>query len=133
MIGVLEYQKSDGKLIGHTIYTSEDDIPDDTLEIGYIISDKSTALNKVDVITGEIIERADNNAALDFDTINADGVDEATITNVPNPSTAIINGEKYSEEITDGKLVFTTDVEGTYFIQILSFPFKDKEFIVNAS
>ena len=132
-IGVWEYDKNSGEPLGHGVYIDEDGIPDDTTDLGYIISDESTVTNKVDIPTGQIVERDDNAAVIDTANINADGVDEATITGIPNPSTVMINDEEQPGDIINGELVFTTDIVGEYFFYIRSFPFKDVEFIINAT
>lgn len=78
------------------------------------------------VVDGALVDRDINAASLDVTEIDADGVDTATISGIPNPSTVTVTGPIESEQtVTDGTLEVTTNTTGEYKIKISSFPYQD--------
>jgi hypothetical protein len=66
------------------------------------------------------------NVECSHETIQANGVDEAVLTGVPNPSTVTVldaNGEGGNYEVTDGQLEMTFADPGIYTITVMpAFP-----------
>lgn len=67
-----------------------------------------------DIASEELEEKIDILYTIDVTAINADGVDVATITDLPDGCIATVNGE--SEQETEGVIVFGTDLAGVYQI-----------------
>jgi len=78
-----------------------------------------------------VINKEANPASIDKISITADGIDTATISDLPNPTDVRINKDKYV--VTDGTFEFTVDTTGTYIIICDAFPYLLKEFTVDAS
>ena len=68
----------------------------------------------VDLDTFEIASKSEISYTLDVTAIDADGVDVATITDLPDGCIATVNDE--SEQETEGVIVFGTDLAGVYQI-----------------
>ena len=60
------------------------------------------------------VEKIDIPSTIDVTAIDADGVDVATITDLPDGCIATVNSE--SEQETEGAIVFGTDLAGVYQI-----------------
>ena len=75
--------------------------------------------------------RPANPATIDKMTLTANGTDQATISNLPNPTVVKVNGNTCA--VTDGTFEFTIDLPGTYPIIVDSFPYLTKEFEVTAT
>ena len=67
-----------------------------------------------DIASEELEEKIDISYAIDVTAIDADGVDVATITDLPDGCIATVNSE--SEQETEGVIVFGTDLAGVYQI-----------------
>lgn len=67
-----------------------------------------------DIASEELEEKIDIPYTIDVTAIDADGVDVATITDLPDGCIATVNGE--SEQETEGVIVFGTDLAGVYQI-----------------
>lgn len=67
-----------------------------------------------DIASEELEEKIDIPYTIDVTAINANGVDVATITDLPDGCIATVNGE--SEQETEGVIVFGTDLAGVYQI-----------------
>lgn len=68
--------------------------------------------------------------------IDADGVDELLIEDIPDGSAVAIEGpttSSFIEAVIDGELVITTDDPGTHIVRIRSFPELDTEITFDAS
>ena len=103
--------------------------------VDQVIGD-NTALKYVNVATEALIDRPSSGILLDTTDIDADGVDKATLTLIPNPSTANITDGlgTYSIEITDGFLEITSEEADTIEIIIEgAFPTKDITYEVTAT
>lgn len=105
--------------IDYTTYSSY--ILDDTLKDNYYF------------VSGTITARASHSIALDSTTLTADGVDTVTFSSIPSGAIATIEVPIGSGAasippitITDGSLVFTTKVAGSYLCTIELFPTKAK-------
>lgn len=72
-------------------------------------------------------------AVLDKTSIIADGVDAATLSGLPNPSTVTLLNDYTETIVTDGTLVFTADVPGKYRLKVDAFPYLDTEFTIDAT
>jgi hypothetical protein len=81
------------------------------------------------------VTRLDNPSVADTLAITADDVDTATITLIPNPSTATVADGSGSAviEILDGVLEITAATSDTITVSLKSFPYKDIQFIVEAT
>lgn len=82
-------------------------------------------------LANSIILRPTNPATIDKTILTANGVDQATISNLPTPTVVKVNGDTYT--VTDGTFEFTIDLPGTYPIIVDSFPYLTKEFEVTAT
>lgn len=83
----------------------------------------------VDLNTFQIVDRPAMLAALDVDTVVADGVAAATLSGLPMPATVRVRGPIRARQIIpDGNVVLTFDMAGIYFIEIISFPYRDQRF-----
>ena len=67
-----------------------------------------------DIASEELEEKIDIPYTIDVTAINANGVDVATITDLPDGCIATVNSE--SEQETEGVIVFGTDLAGVYQI-----------------
>lgn len=84
------------------------------------------------IVSGEIIvNKPINPATITKLTMTANAIDTVTVSNLPNPSSVVLEGVNYT--VTDGAFGFTVDTVGIYTIKVMSFPYLDKEFRVNAS
>jgi hypothetical protein len=84
------------------------------------------------VADGAVVDRP--TASIDKINLVADGVDAATLSNLPEPCTVRINGHVY--EVTGGELVITASTPADYHIQIKdddAFPLQAFEATVEAS
>lgn len=64
----------------------------------------------------------------DKTTIQADGVDETTLTGLPNPCEIILDApdptvETQRIEVTGGGFIFSAETPGVYTIEVIRFPF----------
>ena len=85
------------------------------------------------VSDGVVTARPATPAKIDKNTIDVDGLDEATITLLPN-STKIQNHTSGAEiTVTDGTLTITADSACRIILNCVSFPYLDKEFTINAT
>jgi len=83
------------------------------------------------VFDGVVTDKVENPAEISKTIMLANGVDTAIISNLPNPTTVWFDGVEYT--VTDGIFEFTVDTPGELRIRCESFPYLDKEFMVNAS
>lgn len=84
------------------------------------------------ILNGVLAMRPENPSIIDKVTMAANGVEIATISNIPNPSTVMIP-QILMYTITDGILQFSVDTPGEYKITIQGAPYLSKELTVNAS
>ena len=64
----------------------------------------------------------------------ADGIDPVVLTMLPNPTYITISGSVDDRiEVTDTTIEITFDTPGTYTLLLESFPYLNKEVIVNAT
>lgn len=78
-----------------------------------------------------IHERPEMSVIVDKTTIVADGIDMATIIEIPNPSTVTV-GEQ-SVIVGDGVLELTFDAPDDYLVRIESWPYLDYEVTIHAT
>ena len=83
------------------------------------------------IVTGTVADKVENPATIDKTEISADGIDVATILDLPDFTTIWFDGTEYV--VTDGIFEFTIDTPGEYVIRCESFPYLDKEFTVYAN
>lgn len=73
------------------------------------------------VVDGVLEDRPSNPASLDGH----------SIISIPNPSTVTLAGTSY--EVTDGVAEFEFNLPGTYKVTIQSWPYRDKEILIENS
>lgn len=80
-----------------------------------MVEDLGVSLNKVDIL--------------------ADGVDAATLSNLPDSSTVIYRGPDSvrRELVQDGTIEFVTDIPGEHSIRIECFPYLPEEVTIHAT
>ena len=99
---------------------------------GYIVERSNDITQYVDTTSKKIIDKQEIPCSINKLTIDADGVDEIIISNLPNPSDIeIVDMENYL--VIDNTFEFTIDTPGEYKIICKSFPYLDKEYTINAS
>lgn len=86
---------------------------------------------RINIVTEAVVNKAAAPTVIDKTSMLANGIEEATISNLINPSIVTIDRNRYT--VTDSTLAFTIDTSGEYTILCESFPYLDKEFTVNAS
>lgn len=86
----------------------------------------------IDIDTGSVVNKTKMPAIINKTEIQADGLDAVVISNLPVPVLVFVS-EIGSYDIDDGEFGFTIDTPGEYRIKCFSFPFINKEYIVNAS
>ena len=72
------------------------------------------------VVAGEAVERPANSIVIDKTSLNANGSDFCTISNVPNGAMVIVDNNGAIADGTDIELTF--DLEGDYTVRIDPFP-----------
>ena len=82
------------------------------------------------VDAGEITARAALAADFDTLTITADGVDEATLSGLPDPCTVYVDG--VATEVTGGEFIFAAASWGTYVIQVNEVAYLPKRWEITA-
>lgn len=97
---------------------------------GIVTPDADPARHYVGTLGGEavILDRPAMPAQTDKATVAADGVDELTLTGLPDPCEIVIdepdpNVETTTVTVTGGGFVFTADDPGVYTVQVTRFPF----------
>lgn len=92
------------------------------------------AIEKVDTITRLPVGKPANTVVSNKLQVVADGVDAVTLSSVPNPSVVLVRGimRRQRVDVTDGTLVWTTDLPGSYTISVKSPGYLEKEFAINA-
>jgi|SRR5690625_5069129 len=75
------------------------------------------------VLDGELVERPQ--LSFDKTTIIANGIDAATLANLPDPCTVLVDGDPH--EIAGGRIEMVTTMPGVYVIEIED-PFPAKPF-----
>ena len=80
------------------------------------------------VLDGMVIPRP--TLAFDKLTIKADGVDEATLPDLPDSCEVVVDGEVHVVE--GGTLTITSDLPALYVIEIKAFPYMDFKGVVEA-
>lgn len=90
-----------------------------------------TDTHYVNVVTGQVLNRPKMSVSVTTNSIPADGVSEAVISGLPNPTTASVNGNEVT--VTDGTLEFSADLPGVYRIDLKSWPYQDTTVEVTAT
>ena len=127
-----KYQTSDGFILGIGQSSS---MPPSETGVDFLIGEQGDQLTQY--VSGDpaaLTSRPADPTSIDTTTIDADGVDEATISSIPNPTTVIVNGPILAvTDVTDGTFEFSTDTAGTYVITVNMFPNRVAEYTVIAS
>lgn len=86
------------------------------------------------LVNGEPTARPTQSSVIDVTEIVVSDGDQATITDMPDPCVANVTGPTgyQSVDVEGGTLQFSAAIPGTYTIQIVSFPYLQMEFTVNA-
>ena len=116
------YKKDTGKIEYFTLGTQENDqnMPDDTYDWVLMTEDSNGGIF-VDINDDNIIKKQEDNITIDKLTIQSNGVDEAVISNIPNPSLVIVvfPDEDYSMTIIDGSLELSSESPGNCIVEII--------------
>lgn len=133
MPSFVAYEEATGKILKSGFVSQPQDLPlqtdgeagvavleVDSEEYPAGVNDKFFMVD-VSETTLEIIPRPD--LAFDKLTIIADGVDEAVLSDLPDPCMVVINGQTH--EVTGGSLELSADVPATYVVEIRNpFPYQ---------
>lgn len=79
--------------------------------------------NSYYILNGEVLLRQNQSILLDKTTIIADGIDTVTISNMASGIISISNGVDHVTGEVTGTETFSTNIVGTYYINISSFPY----------
>lgn len=112
--------------------------PDDMIAIQAIAGEtviEGTANDITQYIAaGVVTNKPPMGCTIDKTTMIANGVEVATISGVPNPTTARVSGPASSTAtVTDGTLQLTFDLPGTYKVALTSLNKLPQEFTINAT
>ena len=90
---------------------------------------------KINVVTEEIEERADNNVTLSKSTVIANGVDFVLVSNIPVNAELKISGPSVfiAETILSGSETITFDTAGEYELYIDCYPLKNFKAVIDAN
>jgi len=99
---------------------------------GYVAGQSDDITQYVDEI---IVDKANIFCIIDKLEVVSDGVDKCTLSFLPNPCSINIKGEGVSvqEVVYGGTETITFDTDGVYTIELVAFPYIDKEYIINAN
>lgn len=124
---------------GKVVYTCNSRTPEDVEKvmdhfpgkenfIGECSVDHYIDINETPVVA---VERAA--LVADFDTLSVvgDGVDAATLSDLPEPCT--INVDDTPHVVTDGTFIFTADTQGNYTITVNEVAYLSKEWVINVT
>lgn len=99
-------------------------------EHGILKQDSDPSLHYVSTLGGEpvVMDRPDMPVQTDKSTITADGIDELTLTGLPDPCEIVIDDPDPAVETsvitaTGGGFVFVAENPGTYTVQVNQHPF----------
>ena len=95
---------------------------------GFDIIDQASDNSKDFVLDGMVVPRP--TLAFDRLIINADGVDEATLTDLPDSCEVVVDGDVHVVE--GGTLTITSEMPAKYAIAIKAFPYMDFSAVVEA-
>ena len=124
-----KYDLDNGIILGHSI-TTEPNLTRPGIGIVLGKFDRATTYFP----NGQETTRPINIATLDKTDIDADGVDVATISDIPAGTKYAISGPiPQAGEIVGTELEITTTIAGEYKVTLRSFPEVEKEFIINAT
>ena len=116
MISHYTIYDTSGGILRAIVAPSTDDISDHLASNEYALAEISDGgkYEKVDVNTLEVVSKLEIPYTITTNTIAANGIDVATITDLPAGCIATVNNE--SEQETEGVIVFGTDLAGVYQI-----------------
>jgi len=83
------------------------------------------------IVDGVVQPKQQMPLVIDTSQIDADGIDEATITGIPSGVT-VEWPDGQSDTVTDGEIRFSVDLPGTYTFQFTAIPYLDKEVTIEA-
>ena len=131
---ITTYTKNDGRLFANVLTNSANvDLNYDTVTMGYVVGTYPPTDYYWHLTNEEITARPVNSASADKATMDADGIDSITVSNIPNPSVVRVGPFAAEYDVTDGVFEFTIDAPGDYVFRMFSFPYKDKEIEISAS
>lgn len=119
MPSYLVYEKKTGRVI--QLYTTTEENPAmvyDTETTGQVHVGTVPDMTRVYIRDGRVVQRPPNTVTLTGH----------MLTNIPVPSSVVINGASYPCDDTTAELEF--EYPGTYHIRVESWPHMDKEFVV---
>lgn len=93
------------------------------------------ATQYVDTATQQIMNKQPLGGAPDKTVVAGDGVDTVVISNLPNPTQAVVAGIGVYEtaEVTDGTLELTFPVAGQYAVRLSALHRLDQEVMIDAT
>jgi hypothetical protein len=83
------------------------------------------------IVNGVVQPKQQMPLVIDTSQIDADGIDEATITGIPSGVT-VEWPDGQSDTVTDGEIRFSVDLAGIYIFRFTAVPYLDKEITVEA-
>lgn len=104
----------------------------ETLMVGLTAND---ATQRVNVVTGAVIDKFALAATIDKTTVTANALDTCTITNIPSATHAriLVREEPLaSVDVNDGVLVLTFDTPGAYTLELSAFLWLPQTFEITA-
>jgi hypothetical protein len=110
-------------------------VADDVVIMHNLAGQISDATHYVDQMQRLVSRPALPPFPLDKLTIAADGVDTATISTLPNPTTVTVHGPNGNAQyqVTDGVFQFSAEIMGAYFILCDAFPSAPQLFTITAT
>lgn len=122
MPGYLLYTRTTGALLQYMEIADEEvDLYEDATRAAIAVP-ALPDLSAIYVPDGTLTPRPDL-AGFDKTSILADGADTATLSGLPDPCMALINGLEHT--ITGGTLELDADYPGTWRVEIRYFPYRD--------
>jgi hypothetical protein len=83
------------------------------------------------IVNGVVQPKQQMPLVIDTSQIDADGIDEATITGIPSGIT-VEWPDGQSDTVTDGEIRFSVDLAGTYTFRFTAVPYLDQEITIEA-
>ena len=125
---VVVYDPADGKILWHTQLP----VPE---EQSYLVIDGSNppAYEEHYVVEGEFVDRPGHGMSIDTTEIDADGMDVATVSNVPAGTIVRVN-EDDPVTVDDGSFELDSDYPDTFVIDLTPpFPTRAATYVVTAT
>jgi hypothetical protein len=129
-----------GKIIKYGSCTDGFEIDQAMSDEEYVLLEQFRENTYVNPSTSAVIDKSAMPSILNKSSVVANGVDEIIVSNLENPTDALVqkflNNEYYNieqYEVADGDFEISFEDEGSYKITLSSLHFLDKEYIVTAT